>query len=178
MVAIVMRKRKARWPGEVGLFAENEIAADDFAHVKMDAEVRAVVTTPRSLAQLKWAWAFAQKIADACDWLNSKEQAMDFMLIEAGHFDRIRDPIRNFTIIRPKPTNFGSMDGAAYTSLLNKMVHVAVSFIVPGLDENMLKREIEAMVGPEPTSNDRRGGDAGTGLQPGMRRVLGESRRP
>lgn len=166
-----MHKRKAKWSGEIGLFVENEIAAEDFASVKMDAEVKVVCTTPRSLPQLKWAWAFAQKVADACDWLSSKEQAMDFMLIEAGHFDRIHSPTRNVSYLRPKPTNFGAMDGVSYSRLLDKMIRVAVTVIVPGLDETLLKREIEAMMGPSPQElTKRRRGEAGSELRSGMRR--------
>ncbi len=74
---------------------------------------------------------------------------MDFMLIEAKHFRRIYDPLRKVAILKPKPTNFGAMDGAEYTRLLKRIVHVAVTIMIPGMDNAALIAEIEAMVGPD-----------------------------
>src|SRR5690606_41092410 len=71
-----------------------------FGHIKMDTEVNVKATTPRSLRQIKFAWALATKIAEACDWLDTKEDAMDFMLIEARHYRRIFDPLRNVAVLR------------------------------------------------------------------------------
>lgn len=157
MTELVMRKRAGR-AGEVGLFVDSPVFEDDFGHIKIDAEVNVKATTPRSLRQIKFAWALATKIAEACDWLDTKEDAMDFMLIEARHYRRIFDPLRNVAVLRPKPTNFGAMDGTEYTRLLKRLVHVATTVIVPGLDDTALRSEIEAMTGPdiEPPPEDRK----------------------
>lgn len=157
MTELVMRKRAGR-AGEIGLFVDSPVFEDDFGHIKMDAEVNVKATTPRSLRQIKFAWALATKIAEACDWLETKEDAMDFMLIEARHYRRIFDPLRNVAVLRPKPTNFGAMDGTEYTRLLKRLVHVATTVIVPGLDDTALRSEIESMVGPdiEPPPEDRK----------------------
>lgn len=157
MTELVMRKRAGR-AGEIGLFVDSPVFEDDFGHIKMDAEVNVKATTPRSLRQIKFAWALATKIAEACDWLDTKEDAMDFMLIEARHYRRIFDPLRNVAVLRPKPTNFGAMDGTEYTRLLKRLVHVATTVIVPGLDDTALRSEIEAMTGPdiEPPPEDRK----------------------
>lgn len=148
MTDLVMRKRQGH-AGEMGLFVESEVFEDDFSHIKVGAEVQVKATTPRSLRQLKFAWALATKIAQACDWVETKEDAMDFMLIEAKHFRRIYDPLRKVAVLKPKPTNFGAMDGTEYTRLLKRIVHVAVTIMVPGMDDNALKAEIEAMIGPD-----------------------------
>lgn len=148
MTDLVMRKRAGR-AGEIGLFVDTQVFEEDFGHIKMDAEVKAVVTTPRSLRQLKFAWGLATKIAEGCDWVETKEDAMDFMLIEARHFRRIFDPLRNVAILKPKPTNFGAMDGTEYTRLLKRIVHVAVTIMIPGMDDKALIAEIEAMIGPD-----------------------------
>lgn len=148
MTELVMRKRQGR-AGEMGLFVESEVFEDDFGHIKIGAEVNVKATTPRSLRQIKFAWALATKIAEACPWVESKEDCMDFMLIEAKHFRRIYDPLRGIAILKPKPTNFGAMDGTEYTRLLRRITHVAVTIMVPGMDDSALKAEIEAMIGPE-----------------------------
>lgn len=148
MTELVMRKRQGR-AGEMGLFVESEVFEDDFSHIKIGAEVNVKATTPRSLRQIKFAWALATKIAEACPWVETKEDCMDFMLIEAKHFRRIYDPIRKIAILKPKPTNFGAMDGTEYTRLLKRITHVAVTIMVPGMDDSDLKAEIEAMIEPE-----------------------------
>ena len=74
---------------------------------------------------------------------------MDFMLIEAKHFRRIYDPRRKVAILKPKPTNFGAMDGTEYTRLLKRLVHVAVTIMVPGMDDAELQAEILQMIGPD-----------------------------
>lgn len=148
MTDLVMRKRAGR-AGEIGLFVDTPVFEEDFEHIKMDADVEIKATTPRSLPQLKYAWAFATKIAEACDWLETKDDAMDYMLVEAKHYRRIYDPLRKVAHVKPKPTNFGAMDGTAYTRLLKRMKHVALTMIVPGLDETDLKNEIMAMIGAD-----------------------------
>ena len=148
MTDLVMRKR-AGAAGEVGLFIDSPVFEDDFAHIKAGAEVQVKATTPRSLRQLKFAWALATKIAEGCDWVESKEDCMDFMLIEARHFRRIFDPLRNVAVLKPRPTNFGAMDGTEYTRLLKRLTHVAVTIMIPGMDDTALKAEIEAMIGPD-----------------------------
>ncbi len=171
MVELVMTKRAGR-EGEVGLFVDSPVWEGELANIKTGAEVKVEATTPRSLRQIKYAWALATKIAEACDWLESKEDAMDFLLIEARHVKRIWDPLRQRAYVRPKPTNFGAMDGTAYTRLLNRMKHIALTVVVPGLEESDLRTEIEAMIGadfdPEPShgvpsSSGRRKGSTGSG---------------
>lgn len=150
MTDLVMRKRPGH-AGEVGLFVDSPVFEEDFGHIKMNAEVQVKATTPRSLRQLKFAWALATKIADACDWVETKEDCMDFMMIEARHFRRIYDPLRGVAILKPKPTNFGAMDGTDYTRLLKRLVHVAVTIMVPGMNDAELQAEILQMVGPDVT---------------------------
>jgi hypothetical protein len=150
MTDLVMRKRAGR-TGEIGLFVDTQVFEEDFGNIKMDAEVQVKATTPRSLRQLKFAWVLATKIAEACDWVETKEDCMDFMLIEAKHFRRIFDPLRGVAILKPKPTNFGAMDGTEYTRLLKRVVFVATTIMVPGMDDSALKAEIEAMIGPDLT---------------------------
>lgn len=159
-----MVKRAAVRAGEVGLFISAEPFEEDFSHIKTGTEVQVKATQPRSLRQHKYAWALATKVAEACDWLETKDDAMDFMLIEAKHFRRIYDPLRKVAHLKPKPTNWGAMDGIAYTALLKRMKHVVTHLIIPGLLESDLVAEIEKMIGsdfpqqqdPEPAKPTRR----------------------
>jgi len=148
MTELVMRKRAAR-QGEIGLFIDAAVFESDFAAIKMDAQVKAIVTQPRSLRQLKFAWSLATKVAEACDWLHEKEDAMDEILIAARHCRRIFDPLRNTVRWKPLPTNFAAMDGVAYTKLLKRMVYVVCDRFIPGMTDETMIAEIEAMIGPD-----------------------------
>ncbi len=144
-----MRKRTPHSVHEFGLFVDAAPFEEDFANIKYGSEVLVKATTPRSLRQHKFAWALATRISEACDWLETKDDAMEYLLIEAKHFRRIYDPLRKIAHLRPKPTNWGSMDGAEYTRLLKRMTHVAITQVCPGLEDDVLRAEIEAMIGPD-----------------------------
>lgn len=148
MVELTMRKRKAN-PGEIGLFVDSPVFETEFASIKMGAEVKVKATTPRSIRQHNFAWALAQKVSEACDWLDDKDDAMEFILIEAKHTRKIYDRIRGIAHLRAKHTNFGAMDGSEYTRLFNRMKYVIMTVIVPNIEWSALVAEIEAMIGPD-----------------------------
>lgn len=146
---IVLRKRASTRVGEMGLFCDHEVWSDDFSAIKNDTDVKCTVAQARSLKQHKFAWALATKVAEACDFLDTKDDAMNYMLIEARHARFIHDPIRQINYAIPKPTNWSAMDGVAYTKLLRRMTHVVATHIVPGIDKDELRREIEKMLHPD-----------------------------
>lgn len=154
---IVLRKRASTRVGEMGLFCDVEVWEGEFSAIKMDSDVRVTVSQPRSLKQHQFAWVLATKVAEACDFLETKEDAMEYMLIEARHCRIIHDKLRGITYARPKPTNWGAMDGVAFTKLLRRMTHVVATHIVPGIDKDELRREIEKMLHPDliPTEDTR-----------------------
>lgn len=143
-----MRKRRAQ-PGEVGLFIDTPVFEEEFASIRMDGEVKAVVTTPRSLRQHKFIWALATKVAEACDFLETKDDAYHYMLIEAKHCRFIYDNLRQISYAVPKATNWGAMDGTAFTKLAKRITNVVGTHIVPGIDKSELRAEIEKMINPD-----------------------------
>jgi len=150
MTDLVMTKRAGR-QGEVGLFIDSEIWEEGFQAITMGGEVTVKATMPRNLKQHKFAWALATKLAELCssgDERLTKEDMMDHLLVEARHYRKVWDPLRKKVELKPKPTNFGAMDGVAYTRLLNRIKYVAVTHLIPGLDPSELKREVEAMLAP------------------------------
>lgn len=155
MVKLVMRKRAAQHAGELGLFVDFEPFEEDFAAIKMDAEVEVDAKTKRSLKQHKFIWALATKVAEACDFLDTKDDAYTYMLIEAKHARYIYDHRRDISYAVPKATNWGAMDGTAFTKLAKRITHIVGTHIVPGIDNELLRAEIEAMLNPDliPTDN-------------------------
>lgn len=144
---LTMTKRQGR-PGEVGLFVDSPVFEEDFANIKMNAEVLVKATTPRSMKQHRFAWALASKMAEAYEHEMTKEDMMEALLIEARHTRKVWDPLRGKAELKARPTNFGAMDGVAYSRLLKRITYVATTVFVPGLPESDLKSEIESMIAP------------------------------
>lgn len=153
---LILRKRASTRVGEIGLFCDVEVWEEEFSAIKNDSDVKAVVSQPRSLKQHKFAWALATKVAEACDFLESKDDAMNYMLIESRHARFIYDQRRDISYAVPKPTNWGAMDGTAFTKLLKRMTHVVGTHIVPGIDNGALRAEIERMLNPDLIPTDDR----------------------
>lgn len=129
----------------------DQIAADELGHVQIGKDVMVTVRAPRNIRQHRLAWALAQKISEACDWLHDREDAMDWLKIKSRHVKLLHNPVTGSVAVIPKSIAFASLDQAAFSRLLNRMIYVICSEIVPGLDENALRQEIMAMVnGDEP----------------------------
>lgn len=126
----------------------SQMWADDLATLPNDVELRVTITAPKNSKQLRFAWALAQKIADARDDILDKDIAMDVLCEMTRHVKMVVNPITNHAFLMRK--SIGNLDGPALSRLLNRMVYVTVTNIVPGLDEGQLRDEIEAMVSGSP----------------------------
>ncbi len=141
---ITMTKRGALAKGELGLFPDSSLASDDLMHVPSNKELLVKARAPRSINQHRFAWALAQKVAENCHWLPDKRAAMDYMLIKSRHVDFIVSPNGELTIL-PKSIAFASLSQDAFSRVLNRMIYIVCSEIIPGLNEKNLRSELEAM---------------------------------
>ncbi len=144
MVEIIFTKRIAK-AGEMGLFVDTPVFEDDFASLKIGAEVKAECTVPANLRYLKYFWALATKVADNCDWLLDKRDAADRILLEARHFKTVFDPLRNRAEVKPK--SVAGLSGDTWIRLLRRCTHVVIVKFLEGMAENDLKAEISTMIG-------------------------------
>ncbi len=67
-VELAMTKRAAR-AGEMGLFVESEVFAEEWSSIKIGSECKAVLTVPATLKYLKFFWALIGKVYDNTDSL-------------------------------------------------------------------------------------------------------------
>ena len=143
-----MLKREARHPGEIGLFPTDPMSADDFAALPSDRDVFVTTRSARNPRQHRFAWALATKLADACDFLHDKRDAMNLLCIKARHVSIVHDPKAKRTHFVPKSIAESEVDGVEFDRLLKRFVWIVVSDILPGLKESDLTREIEEMISP------------------------------
>lgn len=144
MVELVLRKRQAK-AGEMGLFLETEVFAEEWSSIRIGAEVVAECSVPETAKYRKFFHALVGKLADNCDWLNGdKEFAKEQLLLECRHATYHHDRLRSKTEIRPKTTRNLSSD--QWIRLLRRASHAVTTKFIPGMPEGDLKREIEKMV--------------------------------
>ncbi len=126
----------------------DEVAASEVSSLPT-TNLLVTVRSPRNLRQFRLAWALAQKVSEAVDFLHDRETAMIWLKIKSRHLFWIQDPRTLEVRIVPKSIAFGSLRQDAFNRLFNRMIYVTCSEIVPGLEEGALRAEIEAMVGAE-----------------------------
>jgi hypothetical protein len=156
-----LRKRKALYAGEVGLFPDSPIAEEDFAPVPMGAEVRTEMATERNMAMLKFVWALAGMIADNTEFYLDRNDAMDGPLglkMRAHHCKPVVDQATGEVTLRPM--SLKRLSNEAFHRLLRRFVWVTCNQIIPGMDEGPLRAEIEELV-----RDKRRPGETGNGEQ-------------
>jgi hypothetical protein len=156
MSEMILRKRGAMHAGEIGLFLDTEVFAQEFGHIKMNADLEVKATQPRSLKQLRFAWALARKVAESgalgdCD----QTDCMDYLKMKCRHVRYVTNVYGGGTetIVVPKSIRFAAMDQTAFQRLMNRMIWVVATEILPDVPESTLRDEIERMAGvsaPEP----------------------------
>ena len=143
---IIFRKRVAQ-PGEVGLFVETEIFAEEWSSLPMGAEVKAECTVPANLKYLKFFWALVGKILDNSpeNRFLDKEDCGDALKIEARHFKRVYDPLRGKAEL--KPLSVSNLSADKWIRLLRRCNYAVITEFLPGMEDGALKAEIEKMLG-------------------------------
>jgi hypothetical protein len=148
MVEIVMRRQGAR------LIPVDEFSADDLVRVPADQDVIVTITSRQNIKLRRFLWVLASKVADACDHLHDREDAMDELKIRARHVKYITNPVSGEVRIVPK--SLTKLDGAGLSRLADRMIFIICRDILPGLKENTLKAEVERMIAGDRNSNPPR----------------------
>lgn len=125
----------------------DEIAADELRLAAKDgADVMVEVRSRRNPKQHRLAWALAEKVAQSCDHLRDRDEAMDALKIAARHVEWRTDLRTGEVHPVPKSIAFASCTQAQFSRLLNRFLHIVVTDVLPGIAESDLRAEIEAMV--------------------------------
>lgn len=144
MTEIIFVKRQGR-QGEMGLFVDTPVFEDEWSSIRIGAEVVAECTVPETAKYRKFFHALCGKLADNVEWLNGdKTFAKEQLLLECRHATYHHDKLRGKTEIRAKTTR--DLSGDQWIRLLRRASHAVTTKFIPGMAENDLKREIEAML--------------------------------
>jgi len=127
----------------------DEVSAEAVRQIPTTQDVLVTVKTPRNLRQFRLAWALAQMVSEAVDFLHDREDSMSWLKIKARHVRMIQNPRTKQVAIIPKSIAFASLSQDAFNRIFNRMVWVVCNEIIPGLQEGPLRAELEAMVGAD-----------------------------
>lgn len=139
-------KRKALYKGEIGFFPGSTFAQEDVALAPMNEEVLCSFSSPRTLDQLKYLWALMTKVADNSDAFTDKNDAMNKLKIAAGHSRMIYDELTGE--IEAKPKSLKRLSFEQLRDLTDKIIEIVCRQIIPGMEANALRAEIEQMIEP------------------------------
>lgn len=145
MIEAALRKRPALYKGEVGLFACDEMAAEDMQLISNNSDVLVKMTTPKHLEQLRYIWALATKVSEACVGIYDKEDGINFLCTKARYMKFVVDP--NTGEVELKRKSLSRVSAETLRRLTDRMVYITCSEIIPGLSEEALKGELAKMVG-------------------------------
>jgi hypothetical protein len=127
----------------------DEVSADQICQIPTTKSLLVEVKTPRNVRQFRLAWALAQVVGEAVDFLHDREDSMSWLKIKARHVTMLQNPRTKQVAIIPKSIAFASLSQDAFNRIFNRMVWVVCNEIIPGLQEGALRAELEAMVGIE-----------------------------
>ena len=108
----------------------------------------------RNYKQICLWWALVGVLAEHADWCASKEDASDWLKISIGHFNLIRSPDGK-EWARPKSIAYGNCEQTEFDQLLNAAIKVVCEKIIPGTNNEVLARELEAMVMPASSESQK-----------------------
>jgi hypothetical protein len=145
------------------LVPADSVSAEMMAEIPLNTGLMVEVRVPRNLRQFRLAWALASIVSKSVDYLPDRETAMDWLKIKARHVRMIIDPKTGEIAIIPKSIAYASLEQTAFARVLNRMVYVTITDIIPGMQESELRAELEKIVGIEPDKPKRKsqpkGGD-------------------
>lgn len=130
-----------------GLVPASEAAEELLAKLKPGQVVRADVAKPtaRSLRQHRLYWALCQRVAENSEALASAEQVSDLLKLSVGHCQLFEDA-KGQVWKTPRSIAFASMPHDEFCTFMDQVIRVVVERILPGVDEDDLRREIEEMI--------------------------------
>src|ERR1700688_5049392 len=145
------------------LVPADSVSAEMMEEIPLNTGLMVEVRVPRNLRQFRLAWALASIVSKSVDYLPDRETAMSWLKIKSRHVRMIVDSKTGEVAIVPKSIAFASLDQASFARVLNRMVYVTITDIIPGLEGSSLRAELEKIVGIEPDKPKRKsqpkGGD-------------------
>jgi hypothetical protein len=138
-------KRRALYPGEVGLFPSCEMESEDLAIIAMTSSVMVTINSERRIEGLRRLWGLVWKAQQNTDYWIDKWKAMEWFKVKAGYVKPGRDPdTGEWNPLRPK--SLKRISDMELRLLTERVMDLICTEVLPGMEPNELRREIEEML--------------------------------
>lgn len=138
-------KRRAHYAGEIGLFPSSEMASEDIAIFALNSELMMRLWSEKRIEQLRYLWGLVHKVADNTDLWLDKDDAMEGFKIRVGYSKAVYDPRIQRVQVRGKSLKIATAE--QLKTITEKVQGVILTEIFPGMKNNVLREEIENMIG-------------------------------
>ena len=142
-IETVLVKRRALYRGEVGFFANNEMAEEDLALATMNQEVIVRWYRPRTIEKLRYLWGLVYKTWQNTDFWISKDDAMEDLKTRAHYTKRVFD--RKTDRYKEVTKSLTRINDEQLRLLTDRIIDIICVEILPGMKHADLRREIEDM---------------------------------
>jgi hypothetical protein len=131
--------------------------ADLLARVPEGTVVSTALRRPRRPRHHRWWWALMTKVADSHPFYASSEQVCDHIKFRLGMVDTTVVVVGEdvHTMMRPQSIAFESMGQDTFKAFCEKGLDIICAEILPGVEREDLRREIDAMIGPDEPKEKR-----------------------
>jgi hypothetical protein len=145
----ILTKRRALYKGEIGLFADDEMAEEDIRLITMDKQVIGKWYSPATLEKQRFLWGMVYKAWQNSDlWMDHHEAMIE--LKKRAHFTRMKwDSDKKKMVERVR--SITRINDEQLRLLTERIADVICAEIMPGMKKNDLYREIEEMVDVRPS---------------------------
>lgn len=141
--------KKVRNPatGRSGLVPADQFADEFMASLKDGQQVLVTVRKPRSIAQHRWLFALLRKVVENSDKWADEKVLLDDLKLATGLFETRVSAINGLPYPVPASISFAAMDGARFSTWVDKAVSVLARDVL-GCAPEALRAEVEAMLDP------------------------------
>ena len=139
-------KRGALYKGEMGFFADDEMAGEDVALVKSGGLVMCDFYSPKTLEAQRYLWGLVYKTFQNTDYWLNKDKAMDWFKVRVGFTKPGRDPDTG-EWVQDRPDSLTRISEEELRRLTELIINVICTEILPGISRDDLRREVEEMIG-------------------------------
>lgn len=127
-----------------GLRPLDAAAATILAKYKLGDMVAVDVVKPRCIGHHRLYWSLCQKVAENMPGDFDAEVVSDVIKVRTGHVTCVRTKAGEMFL--PKSISFAAMDQLAFNDFFDRAIRVVVSDILPGVNSDDLRAEVENML--------------------------------
>lgn len=121
----------------------DEAGRDVLARVPAGSVVMVEYRRPRNVQHHRKFWALISLIYQNQSWYQSPEDLCDAIKVYVGHSKVLR-MTDGREVHTPQSIAFHAMDQAQFEQFYDKVIDVVCSTIIPNMDKDDLRRELEA----------------------------------